>query len=295
MGRIVVFIGAIIIVLIVGFTIFTVVDMINSARRRRDIERKVAAEHNRQAQELGYAGVCDCSRDKGNKSKKDGKKDKKNKKDKKKFKDNGDASLRPDAMGTLTAEQWFALVYPQLSVDEATSKSLDNLKESLHMSVTAGVSVMNEAAARMKYNMLLSDSMRRDLDTISKRMTQIRERTNDKSIARILDSYCESIERSVNHYIELVQAPVKSNAIAKSVHDIEDAIASVPEALDAILASTYEQDSLSAIIEADGLKAVVEHNKKVFSGEDGASIKVMDTEDIIAEIASAYVPESKRK
>lgn len=115
---------AIIIVLIVGFTIFTVVDMINSARRRRDIERKVAAEHNRQAQELGYAGMCDCSRNKGNKSKKDGKKDKK------KFKDNGDASLRPDAMGTLTAEQWFALVYPQLSVDEATSKSLDNLKES---------------------------------------------------------------------------------------------------------------------------------------------------------------------
>lgn len=276
MGRVIVFLAAVVVIAVVAFTVFTIVDCVRTSHRDKVEQRKLDRERQQKIlDELGIDADYEVSK----------KKKKKNKKSKK----DGDSDI--SAQDVLGISDWFAIKYPDIAIK---SFSQGNFFEDTYEALKAK---SKRDSQLKKYSNMLPEGYKKDLDAISVRISQISKRTDDPHIAYIISSYRESIEKSTRNYIELAEAPVRNDSIRSAMSEIEQAIASIPDALDAILASCYEQDSMEALIEAGSLKAVVEHNKMMFLG---SSFK--DGQENLERVGSDFMdgeretmPERKRR
>lgn len=252
MGRIILFIAVICMLVIIGVTAYALVSFI-----------KLNMKEARKAKEEAAKEIAH-EREKEYKRKKN---DNAPAKSKKKTKGSSNFSKCPRCakrfycseyqqhLMDISGENWFPILYPALSADES-AKTASGMLGNDSKNILARKSVDK-----------LPDSYRETLAKISERMEQIRARSDNSSIANVLASYCDSIEKSTISYVELLDAPIRSDAIQKTMEEIENAVGEVPATLDAILTSTYENDSMKALIEAGALRAVVEHNRSMFSGD----------------------------
>lgn len=254
MGRILVFIAAIAIIAVVAFVLFTIVDCFRTSHREKvEQRRREEEERMRFIAECG-GHSCDpfSAADKCKHSQKKKKKDRRSKK-------NGDENGFVGETD-LSMDEWFSMKYPAIATKPCKRS---NMFDEVCGSIAA---IGSREASIRKFSNMLPQSYRDNLDAISIRITQISDKTDDDHILQTIESYRESIEKSTLNYIGLAGAPVRNESIIEAMAEIEDAIASVPSLLDSILASCYDQDSMNALIEAGSLKAIIEHNKMMFTG-----------------------------
>lgn len=246
MGRFLVLVAAIAVIAIVVFVALTVVDCIRSSHRARIERRRREEEARIKAIESGAGFVS-------SKSKKPKKKDKRHK---------GTAIDSP-GIAELSTKDWFSISYPSIAT---RPRGKVNIVGEAWEALAAQAA---EERAISRFSSMLPRGYRGNLDTISARISQISDKTDDPYVLSTLESYRESVEKSTLNYVELAGAPVRSASIVEAMNEIEEAVASVPGALDSILASCYDKSSMSALIEAGSLKAVVEHNKMMFGNIGG--------------------------
>lgn len=244
MGRFLVLVAAIAVIAIVVFVVLTGVDCVRSSHRAR-IERRRREEEARIKAIGSGAGFV------SSKPKK-----KKNRKHMSGDLDSMDAS-------ELSAKDWFSISYPSIATHPRGKVS------AVGEAWEALVAQAAEERAISRFSSMLPHGYRGNLDTISVRVSQISDKTDDPYVLSTLESYRESVEKSTLNYVELAGAPVRSPSIVEAMNEIEEAVAAVPAVLDSILASCYDKSSMSALIEAGSLKAVVEHNKMMFGNIGG--------------------------
>lgn len=246
MGRFLVLVVAIAVIAIVVFVVLTVVDCVRSSHRAKIERRRREEEARIKAIESGTGFVS-------GKPKKSKKKDKKHK----------GAAIDSVGVGELSAKDWFSISYPSIATHPRGKGSV------MGEAWEALAAQAAEERAISRFSSMLPRRYRGNLDTISARISQISDKTDDPYVLSTLESYRESVEKSTLNYVELAGAPVRSPSIVEAMNEIEEAVAAVPAALDSILASCYDKSSMSALIEAGSLKAVVEHNKMMFGGVGG--------------------------
>lgn len=118
----------------------------------------------------------------------------------------------------------------------------------------------------------LPKSYRNHLSEIEKKFAVIRNRVGDDKARDMLSVYAESVEKNTRCYVALKRSAARSESIENAIQEIRQAIAKVPEALDAIIAETYEADALRAQMEAQGLAAMVELNLLMNGGGEELAV-----------------------